>query len=146
LHEAGTGVQETPCILLDNPIFYSQVELRAFRRNLGMVWTLIAAPLGVKAIKSNREFRVKFYIRQKRQRGQHRIYEPLAHLSMDVGHIVAEMRKKSKKAGRDQEDTSFNIPIRIQLELGSMKGMFVVPAKSGRKRHWHIRRRVRERS
>jgi hypothetical protein len=56
----------------------------------------------------------------------------LAHLSMDVGHIVAEMRKKSKKAGRDQEDTSFNISPRIQLELGSTKGMFIVTTKSCR--------------
>jgi hypothetical protein len=59
--------------------------------------------------------------------------QPMAHLSMDVGHIVAEMRKKSKKVGGDQEETTFNIPIRIQLELGSTKGMFVVTAKSGRR-------------
>lgn len=59
---------------------------------------------------------------------------PSTRIAMDVSSVLADMRKKRKKAGGgDGKGTLFKIPIRIQIELGATKGMFVVTAKSGRK-------------
>lgn len=58
----------------------------------------------------------------------------IGRIKMDLTKIMGEERKKFRKAGNGSAvGREVKVPIRIQIELGSTKGMFLVTAKVGRK-------------